>query len=159
MDLPGPERYPSLPGLEARAIAGRRAACVKCRDATAAGYVRVGGSRLWPYCIVCARRQAKIPCPHCGDTSLPEIRSWYPYPDRPGGQIGIRHESGAVCFPLDIKARFRLPCSSCGGELRVEVIAADAVIRGGVTDELACACGARWKLEGTAAVRVYLGAA
>lgn len=156
MDLPGPERYPSLPGLEPRAIRSRRAACVKCRSATSVGYVKDG--RLWPCCIVCANRAAKIPCRHCGSTSLPESRSWMPRPEG-GGQIGIRHEDGTVCFPLDVRARYRLPCSSCGGELRFQVIAVDAIIRGGVTDVLACACGARWKLEGTAAVSVYLGAA
>jgi hypothetical protein len=155
MDLPGPEAYPPLPGLEPRALR-RPGACRKCRSGTAVAYVRAGAG--WPCCIRCAERAAKIPCPHCGDTTPPESRSWYQLPEG-GGQIGIRHESGAICYPLDVRARYRLPCSSCGGELRFLVIACDAVIRGGVTHELACACGARWKLEGTAAVRVYLGAA
>jgi hypothetical protein len=73
---------------------------------------------------------------------------------------GMRHAGGAACFLLDAHGSHRVSCSSCGVELRFATYAGRVSKTGGVTNLLACSCGARWELSCTVRkddyVKVYL---
>lgn len=68
------------------------------------------------------------------------------------------HHGGRSCYPINADETHAVPCSSCGNELRVRVLVLMGLIRGGVMDRMACACGARWMLEARVAegVNVYI---
>jgi hypothetical protein len=145
--LPGPEEYPPLCGLTIARVRTRGVvACVKCRSSTVVGYAKEG--RLWPCCLRCARRAAKVPCPCCGDTSPIVTRAWHPLGAREGRTV-YHHESGAMCSPLEVDEWHEVRCSSCQHPIRFRLIVLPARIAAGVSQELACACGARWGLETT----------
>ncbi len=149
--LPGADAYPpTIIGADGRAlnvIACGRTWCRKCRGPAAAAYAGENG-RGWPTCLRCAIRAAKIPCEICGDTT-PAMNTFDMGRTKEEGRPALEHESGARCFPLHVDERYRLPCSSCGAELRFRVLAGVARYASGTAQELACvSCGARWALAG-----------
>jgi hypothetical protein len=150
MDSRPPSAFPpkiiGADGRRLHVVACRKTWCRKCRESATAAYVDDAG-RAWPTCLRCARRAAKIPCPHCGDTT-PAMVTFHRAPGEEKGRTAFEHESGARCFPLDVNDRYRLPCSSCGAAITFRLLASVAVF-GGTRDELACAgCGARWAVVG-----------
>jgi hypothetical protein len=82
--------------------------------------------------------------------------------ERPEGghRTILRHDNGQKCFPLDVRESHAVPCSACGAELQLRVTAIPAVIHG-MSDSIACSCGARWKLESRArpGIKLYVGTA
>jgi hypothetical protein len=103
-----------------------------------------------------------LPCPGCGSTG-PASVAWEQQPEgRAGevdrGRLAYRHRDGSTCYPLSTREHYRIPCSSCGAELSFLLLVTPGTFGGGVTDRLACKCGATWKLEQTARVNVYIAA-
>jgi hypothetical protein len=62
------------------------------------------------------------------------------------GCLSRHHDNGVTCYPLHVEDPHAVPCSSCGGELRLVVKALPGIIHG-MHDGIACACGARWRFE------------
>jgi hypothetical protein len=138
-DLPDISAFPGeLKGCKPRIIARR--ACRKCSRITNVAYMDASG-RGWPICFACAIASEGCACGTIGrgDTV------WDGVHDR----FLIRHKDGNVCTPIQARERYRIPCSSCGGELVFTVLARRWNDKG--IDHLSCgACGAKWRLESLA---------
>jgi len=92
-------------------------------------------------------------CPVCADpvevmgTELrpDELRARGVAPDRTHAHY-YGHKHAAACTPVDVWARFSIPCR-CGAPLRFVVKASESIASGGA---LACECGAQYALEAKA---------